>query len=80
MNKLILRNSIIAGFTIFSFALFAPVVANAQNARAEDAKSAAEAKKETVQESATDKKEADFTAQPKTEATEDNQTDNTPTV
>lgn len=58
MNKLTVKHGILAGITMFTFALITPLVVNAQNTHAEEAQTAAETKKETAQLTVAEKKEA----------------------
>lgn len=58
MKKMIIKNSLLAGIAVFSIAVALPVVATAQNARAQDAQQSAEERQTTAQQTAADRKEA----------------------
>lgn len=58
MKKMIIKHSLLTGVAVLSIALALPVVANAQNAHAQDAQQSAEERQNTVQQTAKDRKGA----------------------
>ena len=57
MKKMIFKHSLLAGVAVFSLAVMAPVVASAQNARAQEAGERAQTRQESARTNAAERKE-----------------------